>query len=68
MKRFYIQCAVERAQGYQMWSVEAEDEEQAFAKFELGECSHVADEIEVTTTGEPEISSSEELGDTEAKK
>ncbi len=55
LARYEIQCDVLRARGWQIFSVLAEDEEDALERFANGESAFVDEEIEVTDIGNPEI-------------
>lgn len=51
--RYRITCAVERVHGEQTFLVEADSEEDAIAKHHDGLSEFEAEEVEVTTLGEP---------------
>jgi hypothetical protein len=63
MKRFLIDTSVENAEGSQTWYVDAKTEEEALAKFESGDCNIYESNVEVTKSGEPEISGAVPLDD-----
>lgn len=53
--KFRVTTSVQSAQGNQVWEVEAKDEAEAKKVFDRGEATFVAEEIEVTSIGEPFI-------------
>lgn len=55
MKKYQIQTVVEAASGTQLWSVVAESEAEALAKFKQGLGEFVEEEVEVTQLGEPHV-------------
>jgi hypothetical protein len=63
MKRFLIDTSVENAEGSQTWYVDAKTEEEALAKFKSGDCNIYESNVEVTRSGEPEISGEVPLDD-----
>lgn len=67
MPKYQLTRSVQSAQGYQVFEVEADSEEEAFAKFQQGEGDVVHEEIEVTDLGDWSIDDIE-LGDVQEEK
>lgn len=63
MKRFLIETSVENASGTQTWFVDAETEDEALEKHKSGSSNQYSSDVEVTSLGEPEISSEVPLDD-----
>ncbi len=55
MNRYTILVSVEHASGWQTWTVDADNEEEAIAKFNSGEGEPSEQEVEVTAIGQPHI-------------
>ena len=54
---FVFATTVERAEGWQLWLIEAESKEAALAKFKNGEGDCIAESVEVTDIGQPTLAS-----------
>ncbi len=61
--KWLITVRVEKAEGWQQFTVEAANEKEAARKFKSGEGEFVDQEVEVTKIGEPDV---EEFGDTDS--
>lgn len=55
MNRYTIVCSVAAASGWQEYTVDAETEEEALAKFEKKGGTFVDEEVLVDDLGEPEV-------------
>lgn len=58
--KYEITVDVERAEGWQLWRVEAASKEDALAKFKNGEGDCICENLEVTELCEPTLASVDE--------
>lgn len=59
-KKFEIVCDVEKAKGWQCWTVHAFDKNDALRRFNSGDGEFEEEEIEVISLGDPEVTEIED--------